>query len=87
MHLQSLKPAAILAALFLFCFLMQVVVAWFSPAAALHVPSGLAGALRTTSQQALEHWPSEIFRLAWQAAALSVLFFLGSSRSRPSDDR
>jgi hypothetical protein len=34
-----------------------------------------------------ENWQSEFLQLVWQAAGLAILYFVGSSQSRESDDR
>ena len=35
----------------------------------------------------MENWQSEFLQLMWQVVALSVLWYIGSSQSKESDDR
>ena len=35
----------------------------------------------------MENWQSEFLQLVWQVVGLSVLWYIGSSQSKESDDR
>jgi hypothetical protein len=35
----------------------------------------------------MENWQSEFLQLMWQVAGLSILWYIGSSQSKESDDR
>jgi hypothetical protein len=35
----------------------------------------------------MENWQSEFLQLMWQVVGLSILWFIGSSQSKESDDR
>jgi hypothetical protein len=35
----------------------------------------------------MENWQSEFLQLMWQVVGLSVLWYIGSSQSKESDDR
>ena len=35
----------------------------------------------------MENWQSEFLQLMWQVVGLSILWFVGSSQSKESDDR
>ena len=40
-----------------------------------------------TFRDTMENWQSEFLQLMWQVAGLSVLWYIGSSQSKESDDR
>jgi hypothetical protein len=35
----------------------------------------------------MENWQSEFLQLIWQVAGLSILWYIGSTQSKESDDR
>jgi hypothetical protein len=40
-----------------------------------------------TFRDTMENWQSEFLQLIWQVAGLSILWYIGSSQSKESDDR
>jgi hypothetical protein len=40
-----------------------------------------------TMRDTMENWQSEFLQLMWQVVGLSILWFIGSSQSKESDDR
>jgi hypothetical protein len=40
-----------------------------------------------TFRDTMENWQSEFLQLMWQVVGLSVLWYIGSSQSKESDDR
>lgn len=43
--------------------------------------------LNETLRDTMENWQSEFLQLMWQVVGLSILWFVGSSQSKESDDR
>jgi hypothetical protein len=43
--------------------------------------------LNETMRDTMENWQSEFLQLMWQVVGLSILWFIGSSQSKESDDR
>jgi hypothetical protein len=43
--------------------------------------------LNETLRDTMENWQSEFLQLMWQVAGLSILWYIGSSQSKESDDR
>jgi hypothetical protein len=50
-------------------------------------PIEFNGYLNETLRDTMENWQSEFLQLMWQVAGLSILWFVGSSQSKESDDR
>jgi hypothetical protein len=40
-----------------------------------------------TFRDTMENWQSEFLQLIWQVAGLSILWYIGSTQSKESDDR
>jgi hypothetical protein len=45
------------------------------------------GYFNETLRDTMENWQSEFLQLMWQVAGLSILWYIGSSQSKESDDR
>jgi hypothetical protein len=50
-------------------------------------PIEFDGYLNETLRDTMENWQSEFLQLMWQVVGLSILWFVGSSQSKESDDR
>ena len=50
-------------------------------------PIEFNGYLNETLRDTMENWQSEFLQLMWQVVGLSILWFVGSSQSKESDDR
>src|SRR5919197_4305527 len=64
--------------------------AWFAYAqeqAEHNQPLELNGYFNQTMRDTMENWQSEFLQLMWQVAGLSILWYIGSSQSKESDDR
>jgi hypothetical protein len=50
-------------------------------------PIQFNGYFNETFRDTMENWQSEFLQLIWQVAGLSVLWYIGSTQSKESDDR
>ena len=50
-------------------------------------PIQFDGYFNETLRDTMENWQSEFLQLMWQVAGLSILWYIGSSQSKESDDR
>ena len=50
-------------------------------------PIEFNGYLNETLRDTMENWQSEFLQLMWQVVGISILWFVGSSQSKESDDR
>jgi hypothetical protein len=50
-------------------------------------PVQLGDYFNVTIRDTMENWQSEFLQLMWQVVGLSLLWYVGSSQSKESDDR
>ena len=50
-------------------------------------PVQIGGYFNETMRDTMENWQSEFLQLIWQVVGLSLLWYVGSSQSKESDDR
>ena len=64
--------------------------AWYSyvqEQAAYNQPIQLDGYFNETLRDTMENWQSEFLQLMWQVAGLAILWYIGSSQSKESNNR
>jgi hypothetical protein len=64
--------------------------AWYSyvqEQTELNQPLNFDDYINETLRDTMENWQSEFLQLMWQVVGLSILWYVGSSQSKESDDR
>jgi hypothetical protein len=64
--------------------------AWYSyvqEQTELNQPLNFDNYINETLRDTMENWQSEFLQLMWQVVGLSILWYVGSSQSKESDDR
>jgi hypothetical protein len=76
--------------LFTMSISLHWIFAWYSyvqEQTELNEPLNFDGYINETLRDTMENWQSEFLQLMWQVVGLSILWYVGSSQSKESDDR
>jgi hypothetical protein len=76
--------------LFTMSISLHWIFAWYSyvqEQTELNQPLNFDDYTNETLRDTMENWQSEFLQLMWQVVGLSILWYIGSSQSKESDDR